>query len=538
MDRNLNTRNTGRKMGRNGSKTASPMLALVVPAALASLAFAPTSASAAPKQAQVSHYAKAQSALNKGDAQQAVVHAEAAVAADPLNADARALLGAAYLGSGRFMSAAMAFEDALDLGQDDARTVLSYSLAKIAIGDARVAVQTLEDARGTLNAADYGLALALAGQADRGVQVLIQAMRNEDPTPKLRQNLAYAYALSGNWRAARVMAAEDVPAGQVDMRIVEWAAMAAPEMYQQRVASLLKVTPAYDAGQPANLALANFLDDGPQMAAASSPAMPVVATGPMATPVQVVQAPEAPRQSEMLAFGMAESEDSSSGDLPPAIERVDPTPVRFAAAEPAAVPAPSPAPVSVSAPNFLAEPAPIAAPAPVAIAAAPVEEGGIRFVSNPVVQDLPQGFVRPAAPIAAPRMAEAAPVAAPAPQRRMAATAAASAEPAPKPAPSDKSVGSHLVQLGSYNSRIEAERGWNALQAKFADLKGHEVVITEAVVNGRTFFRVAAAGFGPKSAASLCSTVKSAGRGCFAYLASNPPAGAVDKGVRMAARSR
>lgn len=506
MDRNLNTRN----MDRNKAKSASPMLALVLPAALASLAFAPTSASAAPKQApkqaQASHYAKAQTALSKGDAQQAVVHAEAAVAADPLNADARALLGAAYLGSGRFMSAAMAFEDALDLGQDDARTVLSYSLAKIAIGDARVAVQTLEEARGTLNAADYGLALALAGQADRGVQVLIQAMRNEDPTPKLRQNLAYAYALSGNWRAARVMAAEDVPAGQVDLRIVEWAAMAAPEMYQQRVASLLKVTPAYDGGQPAHLALANFLDDGPQMAAAS-----VSAPAPVVVP-QVVA--ETPRQSEVMTFGLADADEDSAANFAPSIERVDPTPVRFAAAEPQPVEAPTPAQA--------------------------MEQGGIRFVSNPVVQDLPQGFVRPVATNAAPRMAEAAPVSAPAPasapapQRRMAATVAASAEPAP----SDKSVGSHLVQLGSYNSRIEAERGWSALQAKFADLKNHEVVITEALVNGRTFFRVAAAGFGPKSAASLCSTVKSAGRGCFAYLASNPPAGAVDKGVRMAARSR
>lgn len=544
MDRKLTAQNSGRNSGRNGAKTASPMLALVVPAALASLAFASTSAAAAPKQTPASHYAKAQTALSNGQAQQAIVHAEAAVLADPLNADTRALLGAAYLGAGRFMSAAMAFEDALDLGQDDARTVLSYALAKTAIGDARVALQALDDARGQLNAADYGLALALAGQADRGVQVLIHAMRSEEATPKLRQNLAYAYALSGNWRAARVMAAEDVPAGQVDARVVEWAAMAAPEMYQQRVAGLLKVTPAYDSGQPAHLALANFLDDGPQMAAAPVPAPePAVAAAPAAAPLampQVAAVVETPRQSEMLAFGLDEADDSSHAEPAPAMERIDPTPVRLAAAQPQ--------PVKVLDPDFLPQPAQTQAPA----SAPTVEQGGIRFVSNPVVQELPQGFVRPAASVAAPRMAQAAPAAAPAPapQRRMAATAAASAEPtpqsapvpapksAPKPAPSDKSLDSHLVQLGSYNSRAEAERGWNALQAKFAELKGHEVVITEALVNGRTFFRVAAAGFGPKSAASLCSTVKSAGRGCFAYLASNPPAGAVDKGVRMAARSR
>jgi cell division protein FtsN len=142
------------------------------------------------------------------------------------------------------------------------------------------------------------------------------------------------------------------------------------------------------------------------------------------------------------------------------------------------------------------------------------------------------------------------------PQRRMAATAAAStpvpavprrsyaAAPAQAPvqapvqAASDKSLASHLVQLGSYSSKIEATRGWNALQARFPQLKDHDVVITEALVNGRTFFRVAAAGFGPKSAAQLCSTLKSAGRGCFAYLASSPPAGAVDKGVRLASRAR
>jgi hypothetical protein len=103
---------------------------------------------------------------------------------------------------------------------------------------------------------------------------------------------------------------------------------------------------------------------------------------------------------------------------------------------------------------------------------------------------------------------------------------------------SDKSAGSHLVQLGSYSSKVEAERGWTVLKAKFPELKDHNLVITEAVVNGRNFWRVAAEGFGPKSAQSLCSSVKSAGRGCFAYAASSPPAGAVKRDVRMASRAR
>ena len=94
------------------------------------------------------------------------------------------------------------------------------------------------------------------------------------------------------------------------------------------------------------------------------------------------------------------------------------------------------------------------------------------------------------------------------------------------------------MQLGSYTSKGEAERGWTVLKGKFPQLKDHKPVITEAVVNGRTFWRVAAAGFGANSAKSLCGTVKSAGRGCFAYAASSPPAGAIKRDVQMASRSR
>lgn len=495
MDRTF----TSQIKSRLASHKAAPMLALVIPAALAGVTVASYDAAAAPRTEV--HAAKAQEALEKGQASKAVRHAEAAVAGDPLNADYRAMLGAAYLSGGRFMAAATSFEDALDLGQEDARTVLSYALAKTAIGDGRVAVAALDEARGQLEASDYGLALALAGQAERGVQVLINAVRTQDPTPKLRQNLAYAYALSGNWRAARVMASEDVPAGEVDARMTQWAATAAPEQFQQRVAGLLKVRASDDNGQPASLALANFLSDSkvaePVMAAAPKPApKPTAAAAPVMVPAVAAK----PSQTEMLAFGLDRG-------APAPLERIDPTPARVAAA------APAPAPAA----------APKAAPKPASPAAR-----GIQFVSNPVVQALPAAQTRRAA--------------APAPQRRMAATMAASTAPAPKaaakPATSDQSLNSHLVQLGSFSSKLEAERGWKVLTAKFPQLQSHDVVITEALVKGRTFFRVAAAGLGPKSAANLCSTLKSAGRGCFAYAASNPPAGAVDKGVRLAARGR
>ncbi|WP_158094106.1 tetratricopeptide repeat protein [Erythrobacter tepidarius] len=440
----------------------APRLALAVTTALAGLALAGCSTSVAPR-AEVS-FSSAQVALQKGQADKAIAHAEAAVLAEPRNPGFRALLGAAYLEAGRFQSAATTFNDALELGNEDARTVLSFALAKIALGEGRAAVQVLDDYAKLIDPADLGLAYALAGQPERGIHVLTNAVRaSDEATPKLRQNLAYTYALAGNWRAARVMAAEDVPADQLDTRLAEWAAMSAPEHFQQRVAAMLQVTPRMDAGQPQRLALANF-------------------------PAQDVMVAEAAAQGEMPV--MAEAAPS----------------------EPAAAPQPA---VASSRQSF--------AEAFAAPAASPANAEGVRFVSNPVVQQLPTRAER-AAPRGGRRLAASS-------QRRMTGTPAA-------PVASDKSANTHLVQLGAYDSKIEAERGWTVLKGKFPQLRDHDVVITEAVVNGRTFWRVAAAGFGAMSAKAMCGTVRSAGRGCFAYAGTTPPPGAVDRGVRLAARTR
>ena len=442
---------------------AAPRLALAVTTAIAGLALAGCSTSSAPR-ADVS-FSNAQVALQKGQTGKAIVHAEAAVLAEPRNPGYRALLGAAYLEGGRFQSAATSFGDALDLGNEDPRTVLSFALAKAAVGEGQAAVQVLDEFARLIDPADLGLAYALAGQPERGTHVLINAVRTSDQvTAKHRQNLAYAYALAGNWRAARVMAAEDVSADQLDARMTDWATMSAPEHFQQRVAAMLAVTPRTDAGQPQRLALANF-------------------------PAQEVMVAQAAAQAEVPVVAAA-------------------TP------KPEAKPSPKP-----SVAEAFAAPAPKVAAAATR-ASAQAKAAGVRFVSNPVVQQLPAR-----SEAAAPRVAASS-------QRRMAPAAA------PAPVGSDKAANTHLVQLGSFSSKAEATRGWTVLKRKFPQLQDHDVVITEAVVNGRTFWRVAAAGFGATSARGMCGTVKSAGRGCFAYTATNPPAGAVDRGVRMAARSR
>ncbi len=506
--------------GSKDSATHAPKFGLFVSTALASMVLASCAASA---PAAETSFAKAQSALEDGRGDRAVVHAEAAVLAEPRNAGYRAVLGAAYLEEGRFQSAATAFGEAIELGDNDSRTILSYALAKIATGENGAALSKLAQHEASIPAADYGLALALAGQPQQGVHHLINSVRNGENSAKSRQNLAYAYALAGNWRAARVMAAEDVPADQLDARLSDWAATARPEDYQVRVASLLGVSAVNDAGLPQHLTLANYPSQ--QMMVAEAEA-----------------ASTAPSESEALAFGAPESAPVEV--VEPSVETVDPTPAVAPSPSPVRVAANAPAPSAVSpraanprianAPTRAPRPATTtatvtsSAPAPVAAPSAPVtmpavaaasSGGAPRFVSRAVVQDVPAASAETRTP------------------RRV-------ARPAPRPTQQSRmavatgSADTHLVQLGSFSSRAVAESKWSEFKRRFPQLANHDVVITEARVNGSTFFRVAAAGFGRRSAASMCNSVKSRGVGCFAYAAASPPAGAVNRGVRIAARTR
>jgi Flp pilus assembly protein TadD len=462
-------------LGVSAARTGSSKARLILGTAVASLALASCASSAPP--AEVS-FTKAQSALEKGKVGKAVSHAEAAVLASPRNAEYRAVLGTAYLEAGRFESAATAFGDAIELGDARGRTALSYALTKVAVGENRDAVRVLQARQNSVPRADLGLALALAGEADRGVEILVEDIRGGNATPKARQNLAYAYALAGNWRAARVMASEDVPADQLDARLSDWAASARPEDHMVRVSNLLGLAPKSDAGQPQYLALSNFPSQ-PELAAEAA----------QMAKAEPEAAPAAPRQSEAMAINAAQNANASPAPAKAAtVAQATPAPAR-AVAVPTAKPSPAPR---------------------VAQARTP------RFVSNAVVQK-----------VAAPK---------PSAQRTAARSAPSRASTPQRSAPATGSADTHRVQLGSFDSRQVAEQKWGEFQRRFPSLKGHDVVITEAQVNGRTFFRVAAAGFGASSARSMCGTVKSSGGGCFAYAKSSPPAGAVKRDVRVAAR--
>ena len=77
---------------------------------------------------------EAQIALAKGKITKAISLAEAVVAASPREPAYRTLLGNAYLRAGRFESAITTFDDAMELGDNSARTALALALANVAAG--------------------------------------------------------------------------------------------------------------------------------------------------------------------------------------------------------------------------------------------------------------------------------------------------------------------------------------------------------------------------------------------------------------------
>jgi D-alanyl-D-alanine carboxypeptidase len=215
---------------------------------------------------------KAEKLLIKGKVDEAMGFAEAAVEADMRNLEYRGLLSRVYMRQGKFASAERTLMDVVELGQSDPRTVISLALARTAQGKVESAISLVEANRAILPASDYGLALALAGDQKRAIEVLTDAIRSDNSNARTRQNLALAFALDGRWREAQVMAAQDMPQTAVDHHIVKWASYARPGAYEVRVAGLLGVTAQADAGQPARLALnAMSTADDTQMAAVSTP---------------------------------------------------------------------------------------------------------------------------------------------------------------------------------------------------------------------------------------------------------------------------
>lgn len=438
---------------------------------------------------------KAEAALARENADKAVSYAERAVLENPRDPETRVLLGQAYLKAGRMISARDSLAAAVELGDASPRTALMLALAQTGAGEPRLAVGTINMQGSAIPAADRGLALALAGEAARGVEVIASDIRAGNNTPKSRQNLAYAFALDGRWREARAMAAQDVPANEIGDRMTEWASTARPDLYAQRVAALMGAEAVEDRGMPQQLALANSApvmaapEPKPQMAAAPAPA-------PAREPVLVAAAPAA------------------EAELPPV--KAD-TAVRAA---------PAPSTVSLA----VVQPAPAAEPKPAPIPSSRTAPKAVVVASLPA-SSAAQSDSKPAA--AAKPAVQSAPTPEPvklaaAPKAELKPAARPTRKPAAKPQlPTPAANGTHIAQLGSYASPEAAEAGWKVFQTRYANLKGSQPVITKANVDGKDYWRVAAGGFDRQGANAMCSAVKASGNGCIpiAQAGGNAPSG-------------
>jgi D-alanyl-D-alanine carboxypeptidase len=257
---------------------------------------------------------RAMAALNSNDVPTAIDLAERAVQKTPDDAGFRALLGNAYFAGGRFQSAEQAYKDSLSIYSNQPQVVLKLALVEIGLGKNAEALGFLEAGREVIDPADYGLAVALAGRPDAAIQVLQDIARRPDADARVRQNLALAYALSGDWTNARTVASQDVPADQLDARIHQWMQLASPGKGSTAVAALVGVTPApVDPGQPTRLAL-NKTNSQVQQAQAAPVQAPVVAEQ------QVAQSVPAP---------VPASVDTVAPPPPVAVAEVAPQPVPF-----------------------------------------------------------------------------------------------------------------------------------------------------------------------------------------------------------------
>lgn len=250
---------------------------------------------------------KTRDALKAHKGVQAVDAAEKAVAFAPNDASYRMLLGQSYLAVGRFASAETSFRDSLSLNPDQPKAKFNMALAEIGAGRAGEAQAVLRGLDGQMPTADLGLALALSGDRQTAIDMLVAYVRSGKSDARARQNLALAFALNGQWREARAVAMQDTPPSQINDQIGRWAQLAQPQSAGPvQVAAMLGVKPASDPGLPTALALAAPAPSQAPVALAAADPVPA----PAAVPVQVAAADtasvtvpldDAPKAAEMPA---------------------------------------------------------------------------------------------------------------------------------------------------------------------------------------------------------------------------------------------
>lgn len=149
-----------------------------------------------------------------------------------------------------------------------------------------------------------------------------------------------------------------------------------------------------------------------------------------------------------------------------------------------------------------------------------IAEAAAEATTAPVVASWSRPAPRPrrAAAAAAAAPAAATPASTPAPAKAAARpTEAPAAAPTPKVAASAISSGAPVVQIGAFDSNALADGEWKRVSGKFGALfSGKAQVIQKAQTNGRTFWRLRAAGFESRDEARrFCAALVAEGIDCI-----------------------
>ncbi|MGI8706285.1 MAG: SPOR domain-containing protein [Sphingomicrobium sp.] len=347
---------------------------------------------------------------------------------------------------------------------------MKVALVQIAQGKNGEALSVLAATQDMLDPANFGLALALAGRPDDAVAILNQVARVPGADARVRQNLALAYGLSGDWTMARTVAAQDVPPDRLDSRVQQWMAMATPARPSDQVAALTGVTPAADPGQPERLALNRNSRAGEAQAQLVVPQV-----APQPQPEQIAPIPAAP---------------------PPALPEPMPAlPVVNVAAAPVVIDSPPPAPVVEADPvvaqavESLIEPVPSVVPADVE---API----VQAVAKPV-PELPTKFEAPVQPASYVAISD---------------TVRRAAKNARKPSGKSNSV----VQLGAYSSPERVSIAWSRITKKYPALGDYTPMRARFDGAKGTVWRLSVKGFASQQEAiQRCELLQSRGGSCF-----------------------
>ncbi|HYX46913.1 MAG TPA: tetratricopeptide repeat protein [Sphingomicrobium sp.] len=392
-------------------------------------------------------------ALNSNDTATAIDFAERAVEKTPDDAGFRAILGNAYFKAGRFESAEAAYKDSLTIYSNQPQVILKLALVETALGKKDEAVAFLQAGRQVLDPSNYGLALALAGRPSDAIPVLEAAARQPGADATVRQNLALAHGLAGDWTEARTIAAQDVTADKLDGRMQQWMLLASPKKPSDQVAALVGVTPSpTDRGEPVRLALRK----SDTMVAQSAPAKP-------APRAAVAQAPAAPAPKFVQAV-------AAPAMAPQAIPAVAPAPsLPTAEVRPVIAEAPLPTPVAM-----------------IAAAAREVSTAAATEVSAVVKSFMPKKAptVRPAKPHRA----------------------------APRPV----GPGDAVMQIASYRSPQQVNAGWNHLTQRYPALRAYLPLRARFDSPNGTYWRLSIQGFSnQREAIARCQELKNRGGKCF-----------------------